>query len=308
MPVSLTLIEAIAGRDKAQAVARDLGLTDWDARHASDAFVFTRPFALTAMRNTLAFWNYEQLGLELVPGVDEVSLALVADAWSRTSRSHAVTFAGTAGAQQTRNGIGIFPDQVAASWPAERLIPALGAGRLRKHWIRPFTQSRRAMECTRRTSSPCSSNTRGQRRRNKTITWRRSSHQLHRPRDLPERQRDHETADRDHQRRAPRRASPSSRRAAPRAFRRATSASSSLHGDAPSSTKNVVAAATVTKNSVALTEPTARRGACPEPTSAEVVDRPPAAAAARIEEARHEPDRPDPWPRRVASGAMSARP
>jgi putative intracellular protease/amidase len=125
MPVSLTLIEAIAGRDKAQAVGRDLGLTDWDARHASDAFVFTRPFALTAMRNTLAFWNYEQLGMELVPGVDEVSLALVADAWSRTSRSHAVTFAGTAGAQQTRNGIGIFPDQVAASWPAERLIPAI---------------------------------------------------------------------------------------------------------------------------------------------------------------------------------------
>jgi putative intracellular protease/amidase len=126
MPVSLTLIEAIAGRDKAQAVGRDLGLTDWDARHASDAFVFTRPFALTAMRNTLAFWNYEQLGMELVPGVDEVSLALVADAWSRTSRSHAVTFAGTAGAQQTRNGIGIFPDQVAASWPAGRLIPAPG--------------------------------------------------------------------------------------------------------------------------------------------------------------------------------------
>ena len=125
MPVSLTLIEAIAGRDKAQAVARDLGLADWDARHASDAFVFTRPFAVTAMRNTLAFWNYEQLGLELVPGVDEVSLALVTDAWSRTSRSRAVTFAGTAGAQQTRNGIGILPDQVATSWPTERLIPAL---------------------------------------------------------------------------------------------------------------------------------------------------------------------------------------
>src|SRR6185369_15835674 len=44
------------------------------------------------------------------------------------------------------------------------------------------------------------------------------------------------------------------------------SASSSRHGEAPSSTKNVVAAATVTKNSVVLTEPTAIRGACPEPT------------------------------------------
>jgi putative intracellular protease/amidase len=83
MPMSLTLIEAIAGRDKAEAVGRDLGLTHWDARHNSAAFQFTRPFALTAIRNTMAFWNREQLGIELSPGVDEVSLALVADAWSR---------------------------------------------------------------------------------------------------------------------------------------------------------------------------------------------------------------------------------
>jgi putative intracellular protease/amidase len=126
MPMSLTLIEAIAGRDKAEAVSRDLGLTRWDARHDSDAFQFTRPFALTAIRNTLASWNREQLGIELAPGVDEVSLALVADAWSRTYRSRAVTFAGTAGAQQTRHGLRILPDQVAANWPTERLLPATG--------------------------------------------------------------------------------------------------------------------------------------------------------------------------------------
>jgi putative intracellular protease/amidase len=125
MPVSLTLIEAIAGREKAEAVGRDLGVT-WDARHDSDAFQFTRPFAITAIVNTVAFWNREQLGLELTPGVDEVSLALVADAWSRTYRSRAVTFSRTAGAQQTRNGMRIVPDQVAASWPAEHLLPAIG--------------------------------------------------------------------------------------------------------------------------------------------------------------------------------------
>jgi putative intracellular protease/amidase len=125
MPMSLTLIEAIAGRDKAEAVGRDLGLTHWDARHDSAAFQFTRPFALTATRNTLAFWNNEQLGIELAPGVDEVSLALVTDAWSRTYRSRAVTFAGAAGAQETRNGLRILPNQVAASWPTERLLPAI---------------------------------------------------------------------------------------------------------------------------------------------------------------------------------------
>ena len=126
MPMSLILIEAIAGRDKAEAVGQGLGLIHWDARHHSDAFRFTRPFALTAIRNTFAFWNKEQLGIELAPGVDEVSLALVADAWSRTYRSRAVTFAGAAGAQETRNGLRILPDQVAPSWPAERLLPAIG--------------------------------------------------------------------------------------------------------------------------------------------------------------------------------------
>ena len=126
MPISLILIEAIAGHERAAAVGRDLGLTQWDARHASDAFQFTRPFALTAIRNTVGFWNREQLGIPLTPGVDEVSLALVADAWSRTYRSRAVTFSRTDGPQQTRNGIRIVPDRVAASWPAEELVPALG--------------------------------------------------------------------------------------------------------------------------------------------------------------------------------------
>lgn len=125
MPVSLTLIEAIAGRDRAEAVGRDIGLANWDARHDSGSFQFTRPFALTAIGNTLAFWSQERFGIELVPGVDEVSLALVADAWSRTYRSRAVTFAATSAAVESRNGIHILPDQVAADWPATQHLPPL---------------------------------------------------------------------------------------------------------------------------------------------------------------------------------------
>jgi putative intracellular protease/amidase len=129
MPMALTLIEAIAGRDKAEAVARDLGLPHWDARHKSDAFTFTRPFALTAIGNTLAFWGREQLGIDLRPGADEVSLALVADAWSRTYRSRAVTFARTEDALVTRSRIRIIPDKVATSWSADHLLPAIGSQR-----------------------------------------------------------------------------------------------------------------------------------------------------------------------------------
>jgi putative intracellular protease/amidase len=126
MPMTLALVEAIAGRDKALAVATELGVPRWDARHDSSAFGFTRPFALTAIGNTLASWAHERLGLELSPGLDEVSLALAADAWSRTWRSRAVTFAATAGARRTLCGVGILPDRVVAGWPAERLLPATG--------------------------------------------------------------------------------------------------------------------------------------------------------------------------------------
>jgi hypothetical protein len=97
----------------------------WDARHDSRAFQFTRPFALTAIGNAIAVWNREQLGMELTPGVDEVSLALVTDAWSRTHRSRAVTFSRTDSPIETRNGIRVVPDQLAARWPAERLLPAI---------------------------------------------------------------------------------------------------------------------------------------------------------------------------------------
>jgi len=116
MPMMLTLIEAIGGRAKAEAVARDLGVDAWDARHASAAFAFSRPFAATVLGNTLAVWNRERPGIALQSGMDEVSLALVADAWSRTYRSRAVTFAGSAAPVTTRSGLRIRPDQTAATW------------------------------------------------------------------------------------------------------------------------------------------------------------------------------------------------
>lgn len=114
MPAMLTLIEAIAGREAAEKTARDLGLSEWNARHDSGAFKFSRSFALAAIGNTAAFWNHERIDIELESGLDEVSLALVADAWSRTYRSRAWTFAPAPGALKTRNGVRIIPDYVGA--------------------------------------------------------------------------------------------------------------------------------------------------------------------------------------------------
>jgi hypothetical protein len=61
-----------------------------------------------------------------MPRVDEVSLALVADAWSRTYRSRALTFSSTDDAQVSRNGLRIVPDRVASSWPEKDRLPAIG--------------------------------------------------------------------------------------------------------------------------------------------------------------------------------------
>jgi transcriptional regulator GlxA family with amidase domain len=128
MPMMLTLIEAIAGREKAEAVARELGVERWDARHASAAFNLTRPFASTVLANTMAFWNRDEYGIALESGMDEASLALVADAWSRTYLSKAVSFAGTA-AVETANGIRILPDRNAEDWPAEHVLSVFAGER-----------------------------------------------------------------------------------------------------------------------------------------------------------------------------------
>lgn len=124
MPAMLMLIEAIAGRGKAQDVAGDLGLATWNASHASSRFRLTRPFATAVAGNVLAFWNRERLGFELRPGMDEVSIALVADAWSRTYRSQAVSLAGAPGAIRTRNGVRLLAERTVADWRDGERLPA----------------------------------------------------------------------------------------------------------------------------------------------------------------------------------------
>lgn len=122
MPMMLSLIEAIAGREKAETVARDLGVETWDMRHASAAFTLTRPFATTVLANRMAFWNQDTWGIELQSGMDEVSLAIIADAWSRTYRSNAVTFAVSPSAITTANGVRVIPDGFGDDWPEDRRV------------------------------------------------------------------------------------------------------------------------------------------------------------------------------------------
>jgi transcriptional regulator GlxA family with amidase domain len=111
MPMALTLIEAIAGRAVAETTAQGLGLGAWPAGHDSDAFRISRPFALTVLTNMVK--PQERVTVPLRDGIDEVSLALVADAWSRTYRSKAVSTAATLHGHESLNGLRILPDALA---------------------------------------------------------------------------------------------------------------------------------------------------------------------------------------------------
>ncbi|MBP3983313.1 DJ-1/PfpI family protein [Pseudoxanthomonas helianthi] len=126
MPMALTLIEAIAGRGKALEVARSIGVEHWDAGHASAAFRMTRPFATTVLANRLRFWQRDELEIAVAPGFDAVSLAIAADAWSRTYRSRAVARAPAGATLIDRDGIRVLPDAVGPAGKNAEYIDAPG--------------------------------------------------------------------------------------------------------------------------------------------------------------------------------------
>jgi transcriptional regulator GlxA family with amidase domain len=59
IPASLALVEAIAGRDRATEVARELGAGYWSAAHNSNDFALNYRYVLTAAHNELSFWSHE---------------------------------------------------------------------------------------------------------------------------------------------------------------------------------------------------------------------------------------------------------
>jgi transcriptional regulator GlxA family with amidase domain len=129
LPVSLALVEAIAGHERAQSLAAELGVPSWDAAHDSAAFRLDLATRRTAMRNKYAFWQRETYAVAVAPGVDEVALAFMADAWSRTFRSKALTVADGTGSVHTRHGLELLPDLVAGQEQDASMLPPLPSAR-----------------------------------------------------------------------------------------------------------------------------------------------------------------------------------
>ena len=132
LPASLALVEAIAGRDRAQALASDLGVSDWSPMHVTAPF---RPklgvnlkALITANYTNHWFHRTEMLGLNLAPGADEIAFAITADAYSRTGRSMVHAVAISAEPIRSRHGLLIVPDTLAGSaHRLDQMLPDLDA-------------------------------------------------------------------------------------------------------------------------------------------------------------------------------------
>ncbi|MDB5935272.1 MAG: transcriptional regulator [Massilia sp.] len=116
IPTSIALVEAIAGTDRANALAATLGVAYWGTKHNSDAFRITFRDDVLGFANTL-FHATQDVGVPVAPGVDEIALALKAEAYSATFRSRVYAVApalSAAGAPvRTRGGLMLVPDRVA---------------------------------------------------------------------------------------------------------------------------------------------------------------------------------------------------
>jgi transcriptional regulator GlxA family with amidase domain len=135
IPASLALVEAIGGRPAALATAKRLGVTGWSAAHRTADYALRRGDALRVIGVMVAPWAHETLEAPVSDGVDELALALRADAWARTFKTKVVTTRVGLAPVRSRRGLVIVPDatpqagrrvlRVTAGPPASQLDAAL---------------------------------------------------------------------------------------------------------------------------------------------------------------------------------------
>ncbi|HEX7115040.1 MAG TPA: DJ-1/PfpI family protein [Steroidobacter sp.] len=84
IPAMLALVEAIGGRERAEVLAEQLGVESWTPAHDSSKFGLHPSRMWNYIVTTLAFWRHETWSIDVHEGMDDIALALTADAWSRT--------------------------------------------------------------------------------------------------------------------------------------------------------------------------------------------------------------------------------
>ncbi len=124
VPTMLALVEAIGGRDRAQAVAAELGVAAWDPAHDSAPFKLDAGRAWTYVVDKAAFWRDERWHVEVQAGSDDIALALAVDAWTRTGRV-SVEAASASGPVRLKSGLVLVAQPAAGGSPRVPLSPAL---------------------------------------------------------------------------------------------------------------------------------------------------------------------------------------
>ncbi|MDT3680352.1 MAG: DJ-1/PfpI family protein [Burkholderiaceae bacterium] len=125
VPATLALVEAIGGREKAQAIATELGVRSWTPQHDSSRFGIDVRRGWQYVMNRAAFWRDETRTIDVHDGVDDVALALAADAWSRTGHVK-VKVASSSRPVTMRSGLVLVPQALEDDGPRMTLASALG--------------------------------------------------------------------------------------------------------------------------------------------------------------------------------------
>ncbi|MDQ0568928.1 putative intracellular protease/amidase [Variovorax paradoxus] len=88
VPTMLAMVEAIGGPEKAEALGTELGVASWSPEHDSTPFYLDTGRRVDFLLNKAAFWRNERRTIQVQHGSDDITLALVADARSRTGRTN----------------------------------------------------------------------------------------------------------------------------------------------------------------------------------------------------------------------------
>ena len=120
LPISLALVETLAGPQVARDTARRLGVDSWDAVHDSDVFkVRAADRAVHAANMNVR--HSDIVALAVHEGDDEVALSLHAEAWSRTMRDEVRLVSEQGGVVRMRGGLRVQTQAAASVEPDIRI-------------------------------------------------------------------------------------------------------------------------------------------------------------------------------------------